>query len=109
MHLFPDPATDQHCLVGEDRVTLLCISCFTSALDGSLVFFQVDERGGKPGPIGNARKEQLGGLVQFVLETLLSYDEDICDIRHAEEILHVMKPVRLGVRIRKLRIDLGLP
>lgn len=71
-----------------------------------MVLAEVDQSGGKTSPVGNAGEEKLGGLVQLVLEALLSNLQDVCDVGHSKEVLHVMKTVGLGISIRQLRIDL---
>ena len=73
-----------------------------------LILAQINQRRRQPRPIRDARKQQLGRLVQLVLKALLADLEDVRDVRHREKVLHVVQPVRLRVRVRELRVDLGL-
>ena len=87
---------------------VLGVASLTRTLDGALVLAEVDERGGETCPVRDACEEQLGSLIELVLETLLSDLQDVCDVCHAKEVLHIVKTVRLRVRVRELGIDLGL-
>lgn len=87
---------------------LLRVAGLTRTLDGTLILAKVDESGSEARPVGNAREKQLRSLVKLVLEALLSDFENIRDVGHAQEILHVVQAIRLGVCVRKLGIDLGL-
>ena len=61
-----------------------------STLNSSLIFTQIYECGSDSSPVGNAGEEQLGSLIELVLETLLSNFQDVCNVRHAREIFHIM-------------------
>ena len=60
----------------------LSVAGLASTLHGTLVFTEVDEGGGKTSPVGDAREEDLSGLVELVLETFLSDFQHVCYICH---------------------------
>jgi hypothetical protein len=60
----------------------LTVASFPCPPDGSVILAQVDKCGGKMGPVGNAREEQLGSLIKLVLEAFLSNGQYVCDVRH---------------------------
>ena len=62
----------------------------------------------KTGPVQDAGIEQLCSLIQFILKTLLSHFEYICNVRHVQKILHVVEAVGLHICIRQLSVDLRL-
>ena len=86
---------------------LLSVASLARTLDGALVLPKVDERSSETRPVGDAREEDLRSLVEVVLETLLSNLQDIRDVGHTKEVLHVMETISLRVRVRQLGVDLG--
>jgi hypothetical protein len=86
----------------------LSIASLTRTLNSRLVFTEVNERSSQPCPVRDARKEELRSLIQFIVKALLPNLEDIRNVRHAEEIFHVVQPVRLGIRVCERRVNLGL-
>lgn len=90
------------------NINVLGVTGFASTFHGRLVLAQVNESRGKTRPIGDAGEKELGGLVQLILETLLSDLKNVCDIGHTQEVLHVMQTVRLSIGIGQFRVNLGL-
>ena len=86
---------------------VLGVASLTRTLDGTLVLAEVDERSRKTGPVRDAREEDLRRLVKLVLEALLANLENVRDVGHRQEVLHVVQAVRLRVRVRELGVDLG--
>ena len=87
---------------------LLSVSGLPRALHSSLVLLEVNKGSRQPRPVGNAGEQQLGSLVQLVLETLLSNDKYIRNVRDAQEVFHVVEAVGLGVRVGQFGVDLWL-
>ena len=86
----------------------LGVAGLARGVDRGLVLAEVDEGRGEAGPVGDGGEEQAGGLVHAGLEDLLARGELIGHVGHGEEVLHVVQPVRLGVRDGELRVDLRL-
>lgn len=84
----------------------LSVTSFTSTLNGGLALTQVDESGSKTSPVRDTGEQQFGSLVQLVVEALLSNVQDISDVRHAKEVLHIVQAISLSIRVRQLGIDL---
>jgi len=87
----------------------LSIPCFSSTFDSSLVLAQIDESSGKTSPVRDTGEKQFGGLIELVLEALLSDFQNVRDVRHTKEVLHIVQTVSLGICVRQLRVNLGLP
>jgi len=83
----------------------LCVARLARAFDRSLSLPEVDERCCETGPVVNAAEQELGRLVELVLEALFANAEDVRYIGQGQELLHVVEAVGLGVRVRKLGID----
>ena len=47
-------------------------------------------------------------MVKLIIEALLADVKDISDVGEAKEVLHIVQAIRLGVRVRQLRVDLWL-
>ena len=86
----------------------LRVASLAGALDGGLRLAKVDERRRETSPVRDRREQELGGLVQRVLETLLADNEDVRDVGKVQEVFHVVQTVGLGVGVCELCIDLGL-
>ena len=71
-----------------------------------LILPEVSKGRGNTWPVENAREQQLGSLIQFVLETLLSNLQNINDVGHGQEVLNVMKKVGPSICIREFCSDL---
>ena len=89
------------------REDILSVTRFPCTLNSGLVLSQVNEGSSESRPVGNAREQELGGLVQFVVETLLTHIQDIGNVRHSQEVLHIVQPVGLGISVSELRINFG--
>ncbi len=87
---------------------ILSVARLTRALDGALVLAKVDERSRQPCPVGDAREKDLRSLVELVLEALLADLEDVRDVGHRQEVLHVVQTIRLGIGVGELSVDLRL-
>lgn len=77
---------------------LLGVAMLARTLHSSLILAEVDEDGCEANAIRDAGEEGLRGLVQLVVETLLSKAKDVSNARRASEALHVTQAVDLGVR-----------
>lgn len=72
-----------------------------------MILPEVDESSGESRPVGNTREEKFRRFVQSSLESFLSRTQLISDVRHTQELLHVMQSIRSGVRESQLGIDDG--
>lgn len=90
-------------------VSSLSVASFPSTLYGSLILSEVNQSGCQSSPVGNAREEKLSRLIQLVIEAFLSHFQDIGNISHGEEVLHVVQAIGLRVRMSELGVDLWFP
>lgn len=86
----------------------LGIARFASTLYGSLILTEIYEGCCQACSVRNACEKKFRGLVQLVLETFLADFQYVCDVREAQEVLHVMESVGFGIGVRQLCVDLGL-
>lgn len=81
------------------------IASLHGALHSGLVLAQFDEGRSESRPVGDAGEEKFGGLVELVLETLLSDLEDVGDVHHTKEVLHVEQTVGLRLCASKFNVN----
>lgn len=108
VNLFPNPRNYKFMQNKNEEKFLLCVSSFPCTLHSCLVFSQVDECSSEPGPVGDAREEQFGCLVKLVVEALLSNLQNIRNVCHGQEVLHVVQSIGPCISIRELGVDLWL-
>ena len=107
MHLLPYPAVHgKQAIRGINTECLLGISSLSGALHSGLILTQVDKSSSKSGPVRDAREEKFRCLIELVVEALLADFEDVGDIGHGQEVLHIMQAVRLRICVGKLGVHL---
>ena len=90
-----------------DLLPNLSIAGLSSSIDRGLILPEVDQGSRQSRPVGNAREQDLGGIVQSILETLLADLKNVRNIGHGQEFLHVVESIGLGISVGQLCVDLG--
>lgn len=85
---------------------LLGIASLSGTLHSGLILTQVDKSGSESGPVRDAVEEKFRRLIELVVEALLADFEDVSDIGHGQEVLHIMEAVRLRICIGKFGVHL---
>ena len=87
----------------------LSVASLASTFNSCLVFTEVDERRSQASPVRDTREQKLGGLVELVVEALFTDIQNIRNIGHGQEVLHIVQSIGLGISMRKFSVDLWFP
>ena len=73
--------------------------------DGLAVLLEIDVAQSKLGVVVDAGEEDLGSMVQALVEASVANILDVGHVGSVDELLHLGEVVRLGVRVDELRIE----
>lgn len=89
----------------QNNVDVLSVSSLSSSVDSSLVLAEVDEGSCQSSPVRDRSEKEFRSFVETCLESLLTSGEEVGNIGHSEELLHIVETISLGVGDGEFSID----